>query len=424
MRPLRFLTRLRLAPLWPELGRLLSGAGDLAAGRLRRLPLPEHDELAALARALNALAAEVEQAREKARAGGDLLAAVLDAMADGVLVVGRDGRALAANPAFSTLFEVAGEVAGRSPLELARQPELGRVIARTLAERAPQADELELRGREPRTVTLQSAPLAATPGGGRGGRGDREGGGAVLVARDVTAAARLAAMRRDFVANVSHELKTPLAAVRGYAETLRDGAVDDPPTARRFSERIVEQTRRLEALLADLLTLSRLESPEAARPRRPVDLPLVVRDAVELVSGRAAERGVEVRLAIEETPPLSGDPNGLERLLVNLLDNAVKYNRPGGSVCLAIAPRDGEVWIEVRDTGIGIPPEAIHRLFERFYRVDPGRAREEGGTGLGLAIVKHVAQAHGGRVEVESLPGRGSTFRVRLPALGAARASG
>jgi two-component system phosphate regulon sensor histidine kinase PhoR len=351
--------------------------------------------------------------REAAAAGAarDLLEAILDAMPEGVLVVARGGRVLLANPAFRALFDVKGEAAGRPVLELVRQPAVVRVLEETLAQGAPQSAELELRGGEPRTIALASAPLPL--GAGRDG-------GAVLVARDVTAATRLAATRRDFVANVSHELKTPLAAIRGYAETLRDGALAEPATAQRFTERILEQTRRLEALLADLLTLSRLESQEAARPRVPVDLPALAREAVEMVAGRAAERGVSVTFADgEETPPLPGDASGLERLLVNLLDNAVKYNRPGGSVTLAITARGGEVLLEVRDTGIGIPPEALPRLFERFYRVDTGRSREEGGTGLGLAIVKHVAQAHGGKVEVESRMGQGSVFRVRLPAAGA-----
>ncbi len=375
-----------------------------------RLPrFLERPRVEPLRREVERLAEAAEREAAAAGAARDLLEAILEALPEGVLVVARGGRVLLANPAFRALFAVRGEAAGRPVLEVVRQPAVVRVLEETLASGAPQATELELRGREPRTIALASAPLPVVTG-----RDD----GAVLVARDTTAAAHLATMRRDFVANVSHELKSPLAAIRGYAETLRDGALEEPATARRFVARIVEQTRRLEALLADLLTLSSLESPEAARPRQPVDLPELAREAVELVTRRAAERGVSVSLRAADLPPLPGDPSGLERLLVNLLDNAVKYNRAGGSVTLVITPRGGEVLLEVRDTGIGIPPEAIPRLFERFYRVDAGRSREEGGTGLGLAIVKHVAQAHGGKVEVESQMGQGSVFRVRLPAPG------
>jgi two-component system phosphate regulon sensor histidine kinase PhoR len=234
-------------------------------------------------------------------------------------------------------------------------------------------------------------------------------------------------MRRDFVANVSHELRTPLSAIQGYAETLSDGAIDERATALRFSQRIVDQCRRLAALLSDLLTLSRLEGKEPLEALEPVDLRSIAREALELVAGQAAAKQVAVELSPGPSPVVPGDPEGLFRLLSNLLENAVKYNQPGGRVEVRLSGADdpatqaapaapaGHAVIEVRDTGIGIPAASLPRIFERFYRVDKGRAREEGGTGLGLAIVKHVAQAHQGRVEVESEVGRGSIFRVLLP---------
>jgi two-component system, OmpR family, phosphate regulon sensor histidine kinase PhoR len=226
-------------------------------------------------------------------------------------------------------------------------------------------------------------------------------------------------MRRDFVANVSHELKTPLAAIRGYAETLRDGALDEPPTARRFTERILLHCRRLQALLDDLLILSRLESVagiESQAEREPVDLNAVVRRAVDLLAAVAQERRVAVEVVEEESlPALPGDADSIERLVLNLLDNAIKYNQPDGEVRVRLSQADQHAVLEVSDTGIGIPQESLGRIFERFYRVDKGRARDDGGTGLGLAIVKHVAQAHGGQVDVESRAGKGTTFRVRLP---------
>jgi two-component system phosphate regulon sensor histidine kinase PhoR len=229
---------------------------------------------------------------------------------------------------------------------------------------------------------------------------------------------RLADMRRDFVANVSHELKTPLAAIRGYAETLRDGALDEPPTARRFTERILQHCRRLQALLDDLLTLSRLESVagiENSATSEPVDLNAVVQRAVDLLAATARERQVTVEVEEETLPELRGDADSIERMVLNLLDNAIKYNLPDGEVLLRLAQADQHAVLEVSDTGIGIPQESLARIFERFYRVDKGRSRDEGGTGLGLAIVKHVVQAHGGQVDVESRVGKGTTFRVRLP---------
>jgi two-component system phosphate regulon sensor histidine kinase PhoR len=394
--------------LFRPLARLIAGARDLAAGRLSRVAEPESAELSVLARALNHLAESAAAQFAAVRSERDHLQSILASMSEGVLVVGPDGRALSANPAFCRLFDLSGVVTGRALLEISRHPELGRVVQATLRRAEPQSGQIELQLPERRTLQLASAALA---GGERG---------AVVVARDTTELTRVADMRRDFVANVSHELKTPLAAIRGYAETLRDGALEEQETARRFTERLLWQCRRLQALLDDLLTLSKLESvaPPADREREAVDLAALGQRAVEMLSAAARERRLRLELKDEGVPRLRGDADGLERLLVNLLDNAIKYNRPGGEVGLRLARQGSQALIEVTDTGIGIPPEALPRIFERFYRVDKGRAREEGGTGLGLAIVKHLAQSHGGRVEVESRAGRGTTFRVLLPVTG------
>jgi two-component system phosphate regulon sensor histidine kinase PhoR len=386
---------------------LAEGAGQLASGRYdHRLEPPEDDDLGRLAQALNRLAARVEAEIGAAEAERDQLRTILARMSEGVLVVGPDGRALLANPAFRRLFGLDGEVVGRAPLEISRQPQLARILDSTLTSGQSETVELELELPVKRHLSLASAWLGAATG-------------AVVVARDTTAFAQLAKVRRDFVANVSHELKTPLAAIRGYAETLRDGALGDLAIAQRFTERIVAQCRRLQALLDDLLTLSRLESVDgAALPAERLDLATVVQRGVELVAESAREKGVEIVVSRGELPAVAGHGASLERLVVNLLDNAVKYNRPGGRVEVRLAAADGgQARLEVADTGIGIPREALPRIFERFYRVDKGRAREEGGTGLGLAIVKHIAQLHRGRVEVESEERRGSTFRVYLPAV-------
>jgi two-component system, OmpR family, phosphate regulon sensor histidine kinase PhoR len=386
--------------LFEPLSRLIDGAQDLAMGRAARVAVPDEDELAALALALNRLAATAEEQFEAVSKERDRLQEILASMSEGVLVVGPDGRALMINPAFYRLFDLAGDFTSRPVLEIIRHPGLARLVEDALRLGEPQSVQIELTSPERRTLLLASAALSR---------------GAVVAARDTTELTRVADMRRDFVANVSHELKTPLAAIRGYAETLRDGALDEPPTARRFTERILNQCQRLQELLDDLLTLSRLEGLASSLELEPVDLQALIRRAVELLSPAAREKQVEIEV---EDPPairLQGDADGMERLLLNLLGNAIKYNRPEGKVTVRLLQVDGWAILEVSDTGIGVPPEAIPRIFERFYRVDKGRAREEGGTGLGLAIVKHVAQAHGGQVEVESRLGRGSTFRVRLP---------
>ncbi|HEY2738252.1 MAG TPA: ATP-binding protein [Thermoanaerobaculia bacterium] len=388
---------------------LIADARELAAGRIRRVPLPDEEELAALGSALNRLAEAAEAQFAAVRDERDHLMTILASMSEGVMVVGGDGRARLVNPAFRRLFDLPGEVAGRTVLELLRQPALARIVDDTLRLGEAQSGGIELQTPERRNLLLASAALA---GGERG---------AVVVARDTTEMTRLADMRRDFVANVSHELKTPLAAIRGYAETLRDGALDEPPTAARFTEKILQHCRRLQALLDDLLTLSRLESVAVVddvgnrAAREPVDLNAVVERAVDLLAASARERQVRIEVQEETVPPLSGDADGIERLVLNLLDNALKYNQAGGQVTLRLSQQDQQAVLEVSDTGIGIPPESVPRIFERFYRVDKGRARDEGGTGLGLAIVKHVVQTHGGQVDVESRMGKGTTFRVKLP---------
>jgi two-component system phosphate regulon sensor histidine kinase PhoR len=235
------------------------------------------------------------------------------------------------------------------------------------------------------------------------------------MARDVTAANRLTRMRRDFVTNLSHEIKTPLAIIRGAAETLEEAGPGDAVAAGRFVRRIVEQIYRMEDLLKDLLTLSRLESPEASRHRLPCDLAAISHRAIELLAPLAGRAQVTLRAEIEPVPTLAGDGKALERLVLNLVVNAIQYNREGGHVTLRLHPRANSIVLEVEDDGVGIPAADVPRIFERFYRVDKGRGRAEGGSGLGLAIVKHVVQAHGGTLEVKTEIDRGSMFSVVLP---------
>lgn len=427
--------------LLQPLAQLIDGAGSLATGRYRhrRLAVPEQRDLAELAGAINRMTANVEEQIAAVETERDYLSTILASMSEGVLVVDGEGRAVLANPAFRRLFGLPRQVEGRLPFEVARHPELAEVIRRTL--RSGEEGELEARieevvveapaldsgsqnGPRTRTVALVGSALR------RPAPSAKHEPGGVVVARDTTEATRLTQMRRDFVANVSHELKTPLSAIRGYAETLRDGALEEPAAASRFTGRILRQCHHLQALLDDLLILSRLESVEIPLEAQPMNIVAIAERCLETIAPQAAERHIDLIPELpagapdggggEPGPSLAGDRGALERLLLNLLENAIKYNQPGGEVRLRVRFNDpegggGEVLLEVADTGLGIPPDSLPRIFERFYRVDKGRARDEGGTGLGLAIVKHVAQAHGGRVEVESQHREGSVFRVYLP---------
>jgi two-component system phosphate regulon sensor histidine kinase PhoR len=238
----------------------------------------------------------------------------------------------------------------------------------------------------------------------------------VAVFHDVTERRRVEEMRRDFVANVSHELRTPLTAIKGASETLLQGALASPEDARRFTEMIDRQARRLGRLVEDLLDLASIESGEAAPHLEEIALGPLAETLLEEVADRARDKGLTLGNELPENlPGLTADRQLLEQALLNLLDNAIKYTESGGKVTLGAQAGEGELAILVSDTGMGIALPDQSRLFERFYRVDKDRSRELGGTGLGLSIVKHIAQAHGGRVEVESRLGAGSTFRLVLP---------
>lgn len=224
-------------------------------------------------------------------------------------------------------------------------------------------------------------------------------------------------MRRDFVANVSHELRTPVAVIKGYAETLLDGALDDTPErGRHFVSIIAGHAERLTNLINDILTLSKLEARDAALTLHPLDLCGTIRKAQMLMEDHARTKGIRLNATCPESvPKVMADQGQLEQVLLNLLDNAIKYTPDGGDIAIRTRQENKRVVIEVSDTGIGIPSKDLKRIFERFYRVDEGRSREQGGTGLGLAIVKHIVQLHGGEITVTSEAGKGSTFTVTLP---------
>jgi two-component system phosphate regulon sensor histidine kinase PhoR len=259
----------------------------------------------------------------------------------------------------------------------------------------------------PRVLEVNAAPLR---GGGL------ETIGAVVVLHDVTQLHKLEGIRRQFVSNVSHELKTPLTAIRGFVETLLDADDIDAATRRRFLERIRLQTSRLSSLVADLLSLSRIESTHDGAERRRVDLRAPLMESVRALRPAAEARRLEVEVELPPRPVVvSGEEESLRQAFTNLIDNAIKYSEEGGPVWVRLRQEGAQAVFEVEDRGVGIEEQHRERIFERFYRVDKARSRELGGTGLGLAIVKNVAQAFGGEVAVESRPGEGSVFRMKLP---------
>lgn len=329
------------------------------------------------------------------------LLTVLGSMSEGVLVADAGGRSMLVNAPWRELFGVTGEADGRTVLELTRQTALERMISDTLESGQGKQIELEvIRGRR-RTVILTSSPLP-------------DGAGVVVLARDLTPLLRVGEIRRDFVANVSHELKTPLTSILGYAETLATEDVD-VSTRQRFSATIRDNARRMQRLVDDLLDLAKLESGGWTPVRESIDLRHLALNAWSSFTDAAQKKGVDFGIDMPEEITVNADPNALRQILDNLLDNALRHTPEGGTITVGAERQNGEMHLVVRDTGSGIPDTHLPRVFERFYRVDPGRSRAEGGTGLGLAIVKHLVEAQGGRVELESAIGIGTTVRINLP---------
>jgi len=375
-------------------------AGDLTArSRVRR-----GDEVGELSRILNQSAAALQQrltdsARDRAR-----IDAILAAMEDGVLAIDWRGEVLLANERLREQLGVT-RLAGRHYLEVVRHPEVERAVESVLRSGDKVEAEVEMQG--------EFWALTGTPFPGEDGRP-----GAVVTFHDVTERRRLDRVRRDFVANASHELRTPLTSIRGFVEALEDGAVDEADTARRFLGKIRSHAERMGALVADLLELSRLESGDRPPLWDGVQPSEVAEDALDAVEDLARAKKVETALRDGGAPLVETDADRLRRILDSLLENAVKYTQPGGHVEVrCLAAEGGGAAVEVSDDGPGIAAEHLPRIFERFYRVDKARSRDLGGTGLGLAIVKHLAESIGASVTVRSQPGRGTTFRVSVPAV-------
>jgi two-component system, OmpR family, phosphate regulon sensor histidine kinase PhoR len=364
---------------------------------------------------------------DEVRAAQRRLEEVLGGMIEGVLVIDAAGTVLLGNSRAEVLLDLprAELQLGRPLIELTRHPDLHELVREVVMSDGGAAGtlvrDLHLDGAKPLVLQVTATPMPTPPGGTRS---------FILVFHDVSEMKRLERIRRDFVANVSHELRTPLAAIGGYAETLLGGALDDAQHARRFLAIIERHTVRLGRLVDDLLTLSDLELGRTELRRVALQADDVVETTFEVLRNRAQQAGIALSHDVApDTPPLDADEDRLEQALVNLVDNAIKYTPHGGQVTVSAraagdarppdgvgaTPPDGYVEIAVSDTGIGVPPEDLPRLTERFYRVDKARSRELGGTGLGLAIVKHIVHAHGGWLRIDSELGRGTTVRLYVP---------
>lgn len=363
---------------------------------------------AASREALQKLQQEHERARLQVHTQRE---ALFDSMAEGLLLLDKTGRIQLANRAFTQLFGVQAEIRSRTIMEALRLHELTELVESLGAQR--QVLSRELRITRPQERWLQVNGSAVVDGAG-------QRHGAVLVFHDLTQLKKLERTRQEFVANVSHELRTPLSLIKGYVETLLDGARHDPEVLDKFLATIDRNTERLKLLIEDLLSLSELESGGVQLNLQPVALRPLSEKILADFRERAAARQIQLSARVPDLVA-HADPERIEQVLCNLVDNAIKYGRNEGSVCAAArVAESGWIEISVRDDGPGIPAESLERVFERFYRVDKARSREQGGTGLGLSIVKHIVRNHGGRVWAESQPGHGAAFFFTLPQEGGA----
>ncbi len=394
--------------------RQLDGLSDAALRFARgdldfRIAPPPTQEVAELADAMTEMARRLEHRLLALSRERDERDALLSSMVEGVVAVDSSDRVIMMNPAARKLLGVGSDEApGRTLQETVRNPAIQQLASDALSTGDIVEASVTVLGGSERHLQAHGTPLV-----GAGGHEDA----VMIVLNDVTRLRRLEEIRRDFAANVSHELRTPITSIKGFVETLRDGAIDNPPDAQRFLGIIEKQTSRLNAIIEDLLALSRLEGDSETQQMTAERIPLapIIGSAVEDCRPRAATRTVALASECPDDIIVNVNRDLIERAIVNLIDNAAKYGHPEAEVAVTATRDDGRIAIQVSDQGPGIDARHLERIFERFYRVDAARSRQAGGTGLGLAIVKHIAQVHGGSVDVESLPGTGSTFTIYLP---------
>ncbi len=391
------------------LARMTAAARRMAAGDLNARTRPDGtDEIAELGRVLDVMAGNLASTLTELRTERDLLEVILESMQEGVLVLDQQGRMLLVNPALRSTFALGPSAEGRVALELIRNADLQSILERARLGQGAITSEIEIAGPKSRRLLVHAASLPALDGKPQG---------LLAVFVDVSEIRRLETLRKDFVANVSHELRTPITAIRSAVDTLRLTLERDPTASDRFVDIIDRNAQRLGALVEDLLDLSRIESKEYRAEAVPVQLRAVSEQVLSLLRPRVEDKRIDVVNEIAaDLPSARADRKGLEQVFTNLLDNAIKYCGPGTKVRLRAQRTDNNTLrIEVADSGPGIEPRHLPRLFERFYRVDSGRSRDMGGTGLGLSIVKHLVEAMGGAIGVDSVPGKGATFWFTLP---------
>ncbi len=392
------------------LEKIREGAEHFAGGDLDyRLSVFDSSETELLARTMNDMAANLNERMQTIISQQQEIEAILSSMAEGLIAVNMEEIIISANSSAAGMFhKPVSELLNRSAQEAVRNPDFQRFIKIAFQDEAPYEADLSFYFDGKTIINSRSTPL-------KNAAGDRIG--ILIILNDVTRIRRLENMRRDFAANVSHEIKTPLTAIKGFTETLKTGALNKPEEALRFVGIIENHANRLISIIDDLMKLSVIEqnsADEEIKLKQCLIRPILL-SAIEACRLKADEKKIKIVCSCDEELSAKIDAALLEQAFVNLIDNAVKYSEPESSIEIEAAKNESEVTIAFRDHGIGIGQEHVPRLFERFYRIDPSRSRKLGGTGLGLSIVKHIVSAHGGNVSVKSKPGKGSEFFIHIP---------
>jgi two-component system phosphate regulon sensor histidine kinase PhoR len=372
----------------------------------RRVLQSSKDEIGELATTLNKMAQGLEDKVKEIKVQNQKLAAIFNSMIEGIIVVDKSSSIISVNPTIEKIFNVSKkEVEGKIFLEAIRNNDISEVINSVLRNGRTLSVEINLVLPVRKIFEVNAAPIFD----------NSAVNGCLVVIHDITEIRKLETIRSDFVANVSHELKTPLTSIKGFVETLLEGALDDKENNRNFLKIIHDHTERLNNLVDDLLSLSHLETKEITLNKKSFNLRSQLEEVISGFKSQLKKMGIDIKNELPASIPINADKDRIEQVLTNLIDNAIKFNKEKGSIRICAQEVNGKIKFSVEDSGIGIPEKDIPRIFERFYRVDKARSRELGGTGLGLSIVKHIVELHGGSVGVESTEGFGSKFWFILP---------